>query len=244
MSMSPKIVLFAFMLFVLSWATPSFSAEDWKQIQTWRDDADLEKLDRARARVETLLHGPNPPDDPWEIQHYLAELCFATLEAAHICRNPKAEREAVDAGLAAIQGALKVRPDQARLHTLAGYFYGGKIFHGGVGGLFWAPASLKELAAAIRLDPNHGEAYTATGIGKFFTPPLFGGGLGKAKDLFEKASALDPMSATPHLWLARLYQKMGQTNEARAEIQTALRLEPKRRLGQFWKHQIDMGWPI
>jgi tetratricopeptide (TPR) repeat protein len=49
----------------------------------------------------------------------------------------------------------------------------------------------------------------------------------KARGEFAKAARADPNAATPHVFLARLSREEGDLSTARAQLDTALRLEPK-----------------
>jgi tetratricopeptide (TPR) repeat protein len=53
------------------------------------------------------------------------------------------------------------------------------------------------------------------------------GQLEKARGEFAKAVKADPGAATPHVFLARLSRDQGDLATARAELDTALRLEPR-----------------
>ena len=53
------------------------------------------------------------------------------------------------------------------------------------------------------------------------------GQLERARGEFAKAVNADPKAATPHVFLARIAREQGDLATARAQLDTALRLEPK-----------------
>src|SRR5256714_4786883 len=69
--------------------------------------------------------------------------------------------------------------------------------------------------------PSGGESVT-TGI-----DAMKNGQLERARGEFAKAVKSDPNAATPHVFLARLSRDQGDLATARAELDTALRLEPR-----------------
>jgi Tfp pilus assembly protein PilF len=91
--------------------------------------------------------------------------------------------------------------------------------------------STAEIEKAMQLDPQNPNAYVARGLDYNFAPKAFGGNKDKAIEMFKKAVATDPVSdaaATAHIWLSKIYQSLGKSEEASSEINLALKMTPGR----------------
>ena len=86
------------------------------------------------------------------------------------------------------------------------------------------------------LDSREPMNYLSRGIGNYYLPSAFGGGVELAIKDFEKAIALDANSADAHLWLGIALRKLNRNPEAHKEFERAVKLNPAR----LWaKQQLD-----
>ena len=86
----------------------------------------------------------------------------------------------------------------------------------------------ESIEKALELDPKSAQAYVSRGVGNYYLPPAFGGGLELAEQDFRKAILLDPKLAEAHLWLGIALRKAGNPAEARAAIARSLALNRNR----------------
>jgi tetratricopeptide (TPR) repeat protein len=129
-------------------------------------------------------------------------------EGARVKRTPAANRDAEDLALQCDAGHMK-----------AGFF--GKE----------ADAAYSLCEQALALDPDNVRALLVLGV-KFFMPPVLGvsadpkGDLGRADELVSKALTLDPDGTFNHAMKGNILQIEGHTEEAVAEHERALALDP------------------
>ena len=74
------------------------------------------------------------------------------------------------------------------------------------------------------------------GVGNYYLPPAFGGGVEISIKDFQKAIALDPKLAEAHLWLGLALRKANRNADARKAISRSIELNPNR----LWaKQQLE-----
>ena len=122
--------------------------------------------------------------------------------------NSGAER----AGAEHLLTAVRLRPDDARLHWETG-----KAFSR----LRDDPRALSHLSTALRLSPNLAGAHATLGATL--------AGLGRTREALQhlrEATRLDPNLAQAHAALGEVYSRQGRRPEAIASYETSLRLNP------------------
>jgi tetratricopeptide (TPR) repeat protein len=88
----------------------------------------------------------------------------------------------------------------------------------------------------LGLDPKSALAWVSSGVGKYYLPPMLGGGVELALKDFEKAAALQPQLAEAWLWIGLAQRKAGRSPQARKALEKALALNPQR----IWiKQQLE-----
>jgi Flp pilus assembly protein TadD len=92
----------------------------------------------------------------------------------------------------------------------------------------YAQCASASIHKAIELDPKSSKAYIGQGVGNYYLPAAFGGGVELAIRDFQKAVQLDPKSPEAYLWLGIATRKAGRNAEARAALQKAVDLGPER----------------
>lgn len=101
-----------------------------------------------------------------------------------------AARKYVDEADALLDKLLEKYPRDARLHALAGAFYGYKIALAFYKAPFLGPKSLSHIDKAISLDPKEPSGYIEKGNSLVYRPAAFGGDKEEGLALYRKALAL------------------------------------------------------
>ena len=126
-------------------------------------------------------------------------------------------------------------------HALLSAVYGMQIATSRVpmvAGIRLGSKSNSAMDRALAAAPQNPRAWIIRGIGAFNTPKSFGGGLGNAASYLKKGLTLldtdAPAAPLPrwgradaHAWLGQVYAKEDRRDEARAEFQAALALQPR-----------------
>jgi tetratricopeptide (TPR) repeat protein len=192
------------------------------------DDARLAAA-RALAERAVAIH----PEDAL-LHHYLG---FALYRQAAVTHDDPERPRILDAAQAALERSAAIRP-LPETHALLASVYGLRIGANPALGASLGHRSGGERAIAGRLGPENPRVWLLKGIGAFFTPEAFGGGLERAGEDFDRSLELfevdDPERPLPrwgradaHLWRGRVHEGFGQVDQARAEYETALLLEPE-----------------
>lgn len=89
-----------------------------------------------------------------------------------------------------LEKLLKDHPDNAKLHSLSGAFYGYKIALSFYKAPFFGPKSLSHIEKSIELDPAEPMGYIEKGNSYLYRPAAFGGDKDVALGLYRKALKL------------------------------------------------------
>ena len=81
---------------------------------------------------------------------------------------------------------------------------------------------------AIERDPKLAAAYVSRGVGNYYLPSAFGGGIDLAIRDFQKAIELNPKSDEAYLWLGLALRKSNRNADARKAFSKSLELNPNR----------------
>lgn len=124
-----------------------------------------------------------------------------------------------DAARAEYAAAVKEQPNSPRSH----YWYGVFLLVSDKN----YKAAMDEFDAALRLDASYAPAMFQVG----HTAALAGTDYARGEQLLLKYAATkpgpeDPPLARAHYWLGTIYEKQGKKAEAKAQFQTALKLQP------------------
>jgi tetratricopeptide (TPR) repeat protein len=162
-------------------------------------------------------------------RYLLARALFPQIDLFDWAGEPERAREAGRQGIAHLERSLQLgggaNPDTYRL---LGDYYGRLRFLEGVfGRLRYGGRSAKYHEFALRRMPEDPRALIGYATDKLHAPPAFGGDLGAAVALLEKALAIDPGSVRGHVCLAKAYLRRGETDRARVAFEKARALAPK-----------------
>jgi tetratricopeptide (TPR) repeat protein len=138
-------------------------------------------------------------------------------------------RSAAEAGIAAARQAVALKAGKAEYHRVLGMLCGQVIPANVMAALKHGKCALEEVNKAMELEPNSWEIWLSRGVGNYYLPPMFGGGVEKAIEDLEKAVQLNPAAAESHLWLGIALRKAGRNAEARQALAKSLELNPERK---------------
>ncbi|MBX9603248.1 MAG: tetratricopeptide repeat protein [Bryobacteraceae bacterium] len=203
---------------------------------------DLEKARDAqdRAALARLIEGLSgkakaAPQNA-AAQYQLAYANSLLAEVAIEQRDKAAGKSAAETGIAAAEKAVALDGKNSEYHRLLGTLCGQVIPANVLAGLKYGRCALESVNKAIELNPKSGDNYLARGVGNYYLPESFGGGVNKAIGDIEKAIQLNPKSSDAHVWYGVALRKANRNAEARKAFETALKLNPAR----VWaKQQLD-----
>ncbi len=142
--------------------------------------------------------------------------------------DKKASAAAAEAGIEPARKAIAAQAGNAEYHRILGTLCGQIIPANVFAGLKYGRCAMDEVAKAIELNPKSADNWLSRGVGNYYLPPSFGGGIDKAISDFDKALELNPKLADAHLWRGIALRKAGKNAEARKSLAKALELNPKR----------------
>ena len=148
-------------------------------------------------------------------------------------RRPAAEQEKSFAALARSADAVRARyPERAEPQIWYGIIVASHAgARGGLGALSLAKDAKKALERSLELDPKalDGSAYTSLGSLYYQVPgwPIGFGSDDKARELLEKAAALNPDGIDSNYFLGDFLYRQGDTEGARRALQKALKAPPR-----------------
>ncbi len=203
---------------------------DVAKLEDARDRQDRAFLERA-AREASAAAEKAANDAEAQYRAALAESYFS--EVAFEQRDKKVAGEAAESGIRSAGKAIALRPNIAEYHRIMGTLCGQAVPTGVFLALKYGRCARSSIDKAIQLDPRSAKAYLSRGVGNFYLPKEFGGGVDLAIQDFEKAIQLDPKSADAHLWLGIALRKSQRSEEAYKEISKSLALNPNR----IWARQ-------
>jgi len=168
---------------------------------------------------------------------YRAALAYSYLaEVAQEQRDKGVVKRAAEAGIRAAERAVALKPDVAEYHRLLGTLYGQIVPVNVLTGLSYGKKAQDAIARALERDPKLAATYVSRGVGNYYVPSAFGGGIDLAIRDFQKAIELNPKSDEAYLWLGLAMRKSGRNADARKAFSKSLELNPNR----VWtKQQLD-----
>lgn len=198
-----------------------------------RDRQDRAALDRIVA--ESRAAAEKQPNDA-NAQYHLAVAESFAAEVAIEQRDKAKGRELAESGMKAAEKAVSLNANSSEYNRILGTLCGQMVSSQGLAGLKYGNCALKSVNKAIELDPKSSDAYVSHGVGNYYLPTAFGGGVEPAIKDFEKAIELNPKSADAYLWLGLALRKENKNPEARKAFEKSLELNPNR----IWaKQQLE-----
>ena len=215
--------LFLALFIVLVAAGASYSDDsDLVKARDHQDRAALEKL----AADSRAAADKQPGDATAQYRLALAESYSA--EVAIEMHDKTAARSAAQAGMDAANKAVTLKPDSAEYQRILGTLCGQAVSSNSLAGLKYGKCALDSVDKAIQLDPKSSMAYLSHGVGNYYLPSGFGGGMDLAIKDFRKAIELNPKNADAWLWLGVALRRSNQPAEAQKAFEKSLELNPDR----------------
>jgi tetratricopeptide (TPR) repeat protein len=207
-------------LLLLAFATPVPP-----ELEKARDAQDRPALDRIAGQyAATAQQKPKDADAQYRAalaQSYVAEVAIEVRD------NPRA-RDAAENGIKAAERAVALNGSSSEYHRILGTLCGQVIPAAKLAGISRGRCALDEVNKALQLDSKAAINYLSRGVGNYYLPSAFGGGIDLAIKDFQKAIDLDPRAADAHLWMGVALRKAGRNADARKSFQKALDLNPQR----------------
>jgi tetratricopeptide (TPR) repeat protein len=219
-----RYALISVALATLAWAAPS----ELESARNRQDRAALEKLAAGAAEQAAANDAA--------AQYRVALAYSYVAEVAQEQRDKGGVKRAAEAGIRSAERAVALKPDVAEYHRLLGTLYGQIVPVNVLAGLSYGKKAQGSIARALELDPKLAAAYVSRGVGNYYLPSAFGGGIDLAIRDFQKAIELNPKSDEAYLWLGLALRKSDRNAEARSAFSKSLELNPNR----LWtKQQLE-----
>ena len=204
------------------------SADDLTKARDAQDRPSIEK------QIRELQGAAKPADAVSQYRLALAQSYLA--EVAQELRDKSQAKSAAEAGMDAAKKAIALKPDTAEYHRILGTLCGQVIPANPLAGLKYFRCAQDSVTQALKINPSLADAHVARGVGNYYLPSSFGGGVELAIRDFEKAIQLAPKSSEAQLWLGIALRKLNRNADARKALQRAVDLNPSR----IWaKQQLE-----
>jgi hypothetical protein len=227
--------LFAALLLVPMFAFAGNLDAYYQRIQTARWHGDVAELNAVSSDLNRAATQSNDPD--MELAAALADYRLAA-QAANL---PKPDVDMADAALGRAQQTLETLtasqvPNRAEGLALLSSVYGIEIGLHPMKGATLGRKAGEAIQQAELLAPTNPRVLLSKGIGKLFTPPMFGGSRADAMTAFNGVVAQLPVSqfsATnwglddAYIWIGIAHQQAGESSEATASWKQALSVAPE-----------------
>jgi tetratricopeptide (TPR) repeat protein len=208
--------------FLVLITTLSVHAADLTQARDSQDRGMLEQIaNQSRAAAEKQSQSGEAQYRFALAQSYLAEVAIEV-------GDKNQARTAAETGIKAAEKAVELKPDAAEYHRVLGTLCGQVIPANVLAGLKWGKCAQDEVAKALQLDPKAAINYVSRGVGNYYLPASFGGGVELAIKDFEKAVELDPKYGYAYIWLGISLRKANRNADARKALEKAVALSPQR----------------
>jgi tetratricopeptide (TPR) repeat protein len=194
-------------------------------LESARDRQDRAALERLAAEAHAAAE--KAPKDP-DAQYRAALASSYQAEVALELRDKRAAQQAAEQGVKAADRAIAINPGNAEHYRVLGTLCGQVVPANVLAGLSYGKRAKEAIAKAIEKDPKSSRAGMARGVGNYYLPPSFGGGMPQAASDFRKALELDPKNAEAYLWLGLSLRKEQKNAEARKAFEQSLKLNPDR----------------
>jgi tetratricopeptide (TPR) repeat protein len=216
-----KICLSAFVLVLVAAA----ALPDDSDLLKARDRQDRAALEKMAAEWRATAD-KQPNDAAAQYGYAVAESYSA--EVAIEQHDKAGAKNAAQAGMDAANKAVSMKPDSAEYQRILGTLCGQMVSSSSLAGLKYGKCALDSVDKALELDPKSSMAYLSHGVGNYYLPQAFGGGIDLAIKDFRKAIELNPKNADAWLWLGVALRRNNQPAEAQKAFEKSLEINPNR----------------
>jgi len=204
-------------------------------------EGDLPALEELRSEASKRLVAA-PPGSTEETIRARYELAYLHWRVSQVLdrKSGKQRKKLLEEAEVLLDLLLAEAPQHAEAHALRGSVIGDRI-GGFLSGMMLGRKASAALATAAELAPDNPRVAVQQGVGFFFTPKTFGGGMERAEETLRRArtrfaegTAADEWPYWGHVdalgWLGQVLAKTNRPEEARQLYLEALDLEP----GHSW----------
>jgi len=224
-------------LFIFLLIAAACLADENSELTKARDRQDRAALDKILN--DRRMTADKQPKDA-AAQYRLALAASYSAEVATELHDKTATKNLAQTGIDAAERAVNLDPGSSEHQRILGTLCGQIISGNSLSAIKYGKCALEAVNKAIELDPKSSINYVSHGVGNYYLPPAFGGGIDLAVKDFRKAIELDPKNADAWLWLGIALRRADQADEARKAIAKSLELNPNR----MWaKQQLDKTGP-
>ncbi len=208
-------------------------AADNTELKEARDRQDRAAIEKMVANLRGAAE--RQPKDA-AAQYRLALAQSYAAEVAIEVRDKASAKSSAEAGIEAAERAVAIKPDSSEYQRILGTLCGQVISGNTLSAIKYGKCALEAVNKAIELDPKSSINYVSHGVGNYYLPSAFGGGMEPAIKDFRKAIELNPKNDDAWLWLGIALRRQNQADEARKAIAKSLELNPN----HVWaKQQLD-----
>lgn len=194
-------------------------------LESARDRQDRAALEKQISELSAAAQ--KATRDP-EAQYRVA-LAYSYLAEVSLELRDKSQAEhAAESGIQAAERALALNPNNAEYYRVLGTLCGQVIPANVLAGFSYGKRAREAVNKALERDPKSSKAHLARGVGNYYLPPAFGGGLDAAIADFRKAIELDSKNSEAYLWLGLAQRKAHRNADARQAFAKSLELDPNR----------------
>lgn len=203
------------------------------ELEKARDAQDRAALQKLVAQTEAAaMQKPNDRAAQYRLalaQSYLSEVALEQ-------KDKNLAKTAAESGIRAAEKLVALDGKSADGHTLLGTLCAQVIPANVLAGLKYGRCAMDEINKALEIDPKSSDAWLRHGVGNYYLPASFGGGIDKALSDFAKAIQLNGKSAEAYLWQGIALRKANRHADARKALEQAVKLNPRR----LWaKQQLE-----
>ncbi len=203
------------------------------QLNTAVDSANREEI----ARIAYAMERFQEQEELKKYARYYTGYAWYRMYTLPAEDGSEPEEEFLDSGVEQLEAAIELDPQFAEAHALLGSIYGMKA-SGMLSGIRYGPKSQSAIERAMELAPENPRVFLIDGIGDFYKPSMFGGGVDNAIESFTTAAdlfpAFEPKSelapdwghAEVYAWLGQAYSEQEKYGEAEEAYQKALEIDP------------------
>ena len=211
---------------IITWiALASVCVGAESELEKARDRQDRPAIEKTIANLQSAAD--KSPTDA-EAQYRVALASSYLAEVSLEVRDKAQAQRAAESGIKAADRAIALKAGNAEYYRVLATLCGQVIPANVLAGMSYGKRAKDAIAKAIELDPKSSKAYVAQGVGNYYLPSAFGGGMDIAVRDFKKAIELDSKSSEAYLWLGIAHRKAHRNAEAREAFKKSVELNPNR----------------